>query len=64
MAARGDRNDAKKPFTAVNGRREIRSFVLREGRAGDFADCLVAVRAGACPAMDGRAGAQHQGWFA
>jgi tRNA (guanine-N7-)-methyltransferase len=32
MAARGDRDDTRKPFTAVEGRREIRSFVLREGR--------------------------------
>jgi tRNA (guanine-N7-)-methyltransferase len=32
MAARGDRDDSNKPFTAADGRREIRSFVLREGR--------------------------------
>jgi tRNA (guanine-N7-)-methyltransferase len=32
MTARGDRDEAKKPFTAVDGRRQVRSFVLREGR--------------------------------
>ena len=64
MVARGDRDDANKPFTAVDGRREIRSFVLREGRAGAFVDCLVAVPAGERPATDGPAGVQHQGWFA
>ncbi len=32
MVARGDRDATRKPYTAVDGRREIRSFVLREGR--------------------------------
>lgn len=32
MAARGDRDETNKPFTAVDGRRQVRSFVLREGR--------------------------------
>lgn len=32
MVARGDREESNKPFTAVDGRRHIRSFVLREGR--------------------------------
>lgn len=32
MAACSDRDDSKKPFTAIEGRRQVRSFVLREGR--------------------------------
>ena len=32
MAPRGNHDNANKPFTAVDGRREVRSFVLREGR--------------------------------
>lgn len=32
MATRGDHDPARKPFTAADGRRQIRSFVLREGR--------------------------------
>ncbi len=32
MIARSERDANRKPFTAVEGRREIRSFVLREGR--------------------------------
>ena len=32
MVARGDRDNANKPFTTVDGRRAVRSFVLREGR--------------------------------
>jgi len=64
MAAHADRDNANKPFTAVDGRRHIRSFVLREGRAGAFVDCLVAVHAGERPATDGRAGAQHHGRLA
>ena len=53
-----------KPFTETEGRREIRSFVLREGRADALARCPIGIaRIGERPARDGRAGATHHGWF-
>jgi hypothetical protein len=55
---------AGKPYTEVEGRREIRSFVLREGRADAYARCPIGIaRVGERPRTDARAGATHHGWF-
>ncbi len=55
----------EQPFTVDPEHRKVRSFALRQGRAGDFVDCLgSAVRSGERTATDGRAGAKHQGRLA